>query len=673
MNNIESATTSSRPSEREDEGFKYYPKSRRRNIFGKVFYYCEILDVVAITAEAIAAGIKYIFPFFSNINIEFLKPVEKYITMEWFLLFIIILALFYVAEEFTNIPEFMNEINKNRSFIARLSNKFENDFKLLEDSSISTIRTCTNFIDNLFNNSMFSFNNWSKISKVSNKQNDIINSLGANVKAWSDKILSSLNIEEEGNKYITNTWLTYFETYFREEAFDVKRNELVTNGRNYPFLLLNTLSTLLDLVPKGKFLHYYAVTPVVPKDWFNWPHGNKRPYQYYEADFLCLYHDSLSELLCWAKKDNKLVHSRFILTEEEPDPSYKKNIFGWKLDRFKNFEEDIKECSMLNFSIPIYTTAQQDYLLSNGLSSLYSYYKLISDFQPSHFNPNNHNTRIHIVPILSDHWCNRISKYKKKDNIAYRDPDVLSDIEESLKALRSIDKNQDTLNQLKDFTLKNTKDEIEIFKKEILSCDINDIKTKINSLTEKIYGFDYISLPEEIQSLHKISLELSIKKTLNYDVVKQYLISILRYRTIQRAQPVFQKLGTVFSTNLHSQSENSFVVSLINNALDDRNDYLSLKKWVDYDINSDKIEPEFAIFGISDKQDCNIDNFDEIDWHLGLSTDINYPFEVAKINIFTKGSKLAAYSNVIKSFMMDYNNNPNKNVYRIEDIVNGKI
>jgi hypothetical protein len=150
-----------------------------------------------------------------------------------------------------------------------------------------------------------------------------LEAMGLSYEAWARRLKSQ-------DPYEAKVWLAACPTYYREEAFDVNHGEIVTNGRNFCFLLLATLSELLDQ-SDGNTVVYYQVTPVHPKDWYNWPHGFGRPHFYFENEFIGLYHRSLAALIQWSKTASKSIeHGRFVLSRAATSRS-KIVPFGWDL------------------------------------------------------------------------------------------------------------------------------------------------------------------------------------------------------------------------------------------------------------------------------------------------------------------------------------------------------
>lgn len=196
-----------------------------------------------------------------------------------------------------------------------------------------------------------------------------LEALGLSYSAWISRLQSK-------DKYVGRVWQAAFPTFYREEAFDIRHGEIVTNGRNFCYLLLATLSQLLE-EHSGKTVVYYQVTPVHPKDWYNWPHGFGEHHCYFENEFIGVYHRSLRALIELAKnktlkdKSPLLEHGRFILRSDDAAPEI--NRFGWNLPIKTEFDS-AEEFWILD--IPIVLTGAVDNTLSlcDPCKKLISYY-----------------------------------------------------------------------------------------------------------------------------------------------------------------------------------------------------------------------------------------------------------------------------------------------------------
>ena len=545
--------------------------------------------------------------------------------------------------------EDITKLQKKMDKLSTDINNFSNQLVRIEKTGISTVETCIRFLNEAFRGSVLDPDFWGEVNKKCPAGvQESINSLGANIKAWSGRIKKHSGIDKNGNPYLTNLtniWLTYLETYLREEAFDVHRQELVTNGRNYPFMLIATLSTLVDHLADGEYLHYYATTPVNPKDWYNWPHGRNKPKCYHESNFLSLFHRSLHEFLVWTKREgSKLVHSRFILTREDNVPE---GSFGWELDYFAKLTDDLNNCQIVNISAPLVS-----YQGNPVWSAFKNYYdELIKPFGMD-------DQKTYIVPLYGTHWKNRlINNNGPRIKAVKKFMDQLTDIFQQQQPMIA---NLDS-----DFAKKAAEIELE----ECLKNIDEKFSGPLNNLISIGKNSKNINFPEMLKNLHRTSLELTFAHIGTEDIIKRVLLALLRYRAVvfHSSKPVkFSRLGEVFARDLHSHPENAYVVKLKYSEKQTKEPSpFDIMYWIQNE-PSKRIEPEFAIFGISKQATCSADTFEGVDWKLALATDISYPFETAKIHIIDDGA-IKRYSNTIRQLLLGLGS---ANTYRLVDLLN---
>lgn len=195
-------------------------------------------------------------------------------------------------------------------------------------SMSSAIRALENALD--IKNAFHSDN----LSEIAGTLHPGIEAIGLSYKAWVQRL-------QTPDPYVQRVWRAAFPCFYREEAFDIQGGEIVTNARNYCYLLLRTLSQLLEQSEAASVV-YYQVTPVHPKDWYNWPHGFGAKHFYFENEFIGVYHRSLRALMQWSKTNNRaLEHGRYVLclcdSAGERDADVEQ--FGWdpaKSDEFEN-------------------------------------------------------------------------------------------------------------------------------------------------------------------------------------------------------------------------------------------------------------------------------------------------------------------------------------------------
>ena len=148
-----------------------------------------------------------------------------------------------------------------------------------------------------------------------------------------------------------NSWWRLMETYNREERYDIGRNEVVTNVRNYAFLILRLIDEHITAVKKdnnGKRVVVAQVTPFAPKDFYNYPNGSSDNRYYFDQEFFGTYRRLLSHYL---RCD---VDVRRVILCAQPDEDDRKNRdLGWKLDEPAKLYIGCKYMNVLPTAIPI--------------------------------------------------------------------------------------------------------------------------------------------------------------------------------------------------------------------------------------------------------------------------------------------------------------------------------
>lgn len=523
---------------------------------------------------------------------------------------------------------------------------------------LDLVRASIDFLNKTLNETVFDAKDWQKYgSEFPRRIREGISSLGAVLKAWSDQIRKcrqregcnchgSLSCPNASPPILTQTWLTCFETYFREEAFDVRKGELVTNGRNYPFLLVATLASMLESVPKGRFLHYHVVTPVNPKDWYNWPHGRMRPKAYCEAEFLSLFRHCLNELLVWSRQNgDRLVHRRYLLTR---DGTIGRDAFGWELDSFENLcgssaldKGDINQCLVLDVSIPV------EEIPSNGFcGALQAYYReLVKPLRP----PGAFSwprEKPWITPMFGSHWTQRLESLDQGPRVA----DVLA-LARTLKADKPT---ESSITELINAAKAASERELESLLNKLRSigsrvgtgfaAQVEKIATVVDEMV-KCSSDKECDFPALIRFLHEQSLLVASQWSEEEDLIKPILLNLLRLRAVslRKGSPMgFVPLGSEFAKQLHTSPDDAIVAKLTAQHAHSASVF-DVHEWSSpSDVTG--LEPEAAVFAVSESKD--MPRADE--WKLALATDITYPFETAKIRIIDDPPSVRRYGRAMQ-------------------------
>jgi len=411
-----------------------------------------------------------------------------------------------------------------------------------------------------------------------------------NYEVWSNRI------NETEDELLQKNWLHYLKTYFREEAFDIQRKELVTNARNYPFLLITTLLAFVKTIEheKSNRVYFYTVTPVHPKDWYNWPHGREKPRRYFEMPFIGQYRRILREIKKWNK--NKMIcRGRFLLVARDKKITRQ---FGWELDTYIKvlgntpYDVHLKDWQILD--VPITLKYLQPW---SNIYRIYGYHV-------------ENNEERFFIPLL----CNKEFVYKEAAKKTF--PPV--DIKELKAEFDQITSSTSKFNSEVLFRSQLEKDWKELcnFIKSKNNQKLAEIKDIIERYPKNTSEVDFASYIENIQYL---SLLLYEKHTL----IENILLNTLRIKDFQN-ELSWCTLLEKYVNDLHSDDGQVGIISLQNG---NNNTPFYINYWKDNDI-----PPEFAMFGVGTKEA-------NIEWKIVLMTDLDYPFKVSSIKLLTCDEK----------------------------------
>ena len=180
------------------------------------------------------------------------------------------------------------------------------------------------------------------------------------MKSWNKK---GEDLIDSGNKQTvqSESWWRLMETYNREERYDIARDEVVTNVRNYAFLILRLIKEHIAAVNEdgneyhGKRVIVAQVTPFAPKDFYNFPNGSSNNRYYFDQEFFGTYRRLLSHYLRHDDVDVK----RIILCAQDPGTVEENRDLGWTLDDPLKLYFGCKRMNVLPTSIPIAASKHQ--------------------------------------------------------------------------------------------------------------------------------------------------------------------------------------------------------------------------------------------------------------------------------------------------------------------------
>ena len=494
--------------------------------------------------------------------------------------------------------------------------ELEKKLDKVESTGIEAIQTATGFIERAFGLQVMT----DLRDRHSEAALEALQALGFNLRNWENHVTRRQNgkiVIVDDDKKIA-VWLRYMRTYYFEEAFDVRRKELVTNGRNFCFILLATLQALLEQLNGNEKLHYYAVTPVHPKDWYNWPHGYFKPRAYFEEDFVGLFYRVLRETLKSPEVNGKLIHGRFILTSngvpKDDQP------FGWALDDYRTMSEQLRKTWMLPIAVPISKLERANCPVLKAFGIYYNWLSGIERF------PGSGGNRL-VSPLFCSSWEWTVVERWFVDE-GDRRPRETTKLDE---CRRSVDEAWKVLSEADAGDGKELISLAEEFHIELLKdAPLNNIAppqgcsrcaTVYKEIRESCIQLRdgkliNINIPDFVRKVHHYNVLLSEHDERDkQEKLKSLLLSALRLRDCQlMSNPPnsWPKLGEVFGKTSHLPQNECWLIGLDRPAQSD---------WY-----RSGVKPEFSFFGISK-------NDESPQWKLVIATDLDYPFELAKIRI----------------------------------------
>lgn len=435
-----------------------------------------------------------------------------------------------------------------------------------------------------------------------NETTDAVSAIGFCLRNWT-KLPSAR--ADAGDIPISRIWLRAMRTYHYEEAYDVAHKMLATNGRNFPFLILSTLQALVSELPSNSKVCYYAVTPANPKDMYNWPHGHDKdaPKEYYEEDFMGLFHRALREAI--AANPGKIEHGRFVLGLKDPDIA--NAAFGWTPDG----EEGLKRVADIVI-LPVTVTVQQ-LLDSNDAfnKALGKFYEIVAA----------DSSRL-VTPMFCAKWNH--SKHKNDGSVGGRKR--AERIETTAINVNACSPTAAGANELIEAARVGLLDQIKASLHSLAVLGNNPSIIKLNGCLTALEELWKSSTPDDVISFLQLCHEVEAVLSEQQDAVqlsrniRDIRTNVLRLRDIywvnRKYNGKWTMLNEVFSASWHT-ADNLAKYGVLNS-----NAY---HEW--------PVKPEFSIFGIRE-------NGQEPAWKLVIATDLDPPFEVALIQLLEKGDEI---------------------------------
>lgn len=425
-----------------------------------------------------------------------------------------------------------------------------------------------------------------------------------NLQNWESRLAGHEDPEKLTEDSIQiSVWLRAMRSYFYEESFDIRQRVMVTNGRNFCFMLLATLEAFLEYAAeseRNQVVHYQAFTPVHPSEWYNWPHGYGAMKTHCESDFLGVFHRTLAGIV---ERHNlnplsaRLQHERYIIASKADDP------VELPLTHTKQLIRECDNIAILPFAVPcellheqrskqpFKTLYNQEAIKNVCDNQLMRRVKVVVPVVKRDTEFLNNDPDKFFRPVLEK----SIAYYKKSVDRLWR---KLTSLREDYEGLRS------------DGQLVEDYRELSRHVKAVLGEE----QWQIN-----VFAF--------VQCIHRCSVRLSqhyVHKDGEYqDKLAAFLRQTLRLRECLKARGerkthgLWRHLGMHFQGNLHSENDGLHIASLSAETL----------RALESDPN---LTTEFSVFGISSSRDR------QPDWQLILATTVQYPFEVGQIRIVGK-------------------------------------
>jgi hypothetical protein len=204
-------------------------------------------------------------------------------------------------------------------------------------------------------------------------RNSIAAAMGT-INTWAEGGMKSFaKIAEGGNnsgrEAAERAWWRCLQSYHNEERYDLARFELVTNARNYTYVLASTLDqirTVLALDSKGRTRGNRSVDVVIvqcstfpPKDFYNFPDGTQGHRRYRDFEFYGTYRRSVSFL---NRQDGMLPH-RIVFVAH--DKATRKDVdelerLGWRVDAQPAVTVGSARLFCAPYSVPVHSTRKGD-------------------------------------------------------------------------------------------------------------------------------------------------------------------------------------------------------------------------------------------------------------------------------------------------------------------------
>lgn len=243
---------------------------------------------------------------------------------------------------------FVEDISKLRGMMEREYNNVINAFKHEAWNQMTRINSLTDSLK--FIAALIKI----RKDKPSNKREEAekemlqkaVGCLYMNTAAWSAKLVGN---ENELHRMV---WASVMATYFREETYDIHKQSVATNIRNYTYIIIDILRSLCKELDRDMnlYLHYYASCNITPET-FLWGgkeanYAEHKERERYNAEF----YRSVWQINNAIKRErgSRAVFLRLFNKIEDDKggryvcPAFDKNDRIFKFEKSVNFDEALR-------------------------------------------------------------------------------------------------------------------------------------------------------------------------------------------------------------------------------------------------------------------------------------------------------------------------------------------
>ena len=443
-----------------------------------------------------------------------------------------------------------------------------------------------------------------------------------NLEAWwrqlatDDTLLSAL-------------WTRYLETYLREEAVEVRKGELVTSAPIGLLVYIDTLREMLAVAEQqNATLVARFVTAVHPKDWYNWPHGDRK---YFESDFVGQYYRSFAELATCArtKLGTRFDCARVFLCSERDHERTEEwaraNEPRWPLESFEDFR-DLKDFWVLNIALPLDKWPEDtDCEFAKKLRALYQDSSSRDGL---------------VVPVWYDKWVDREAARKDRNGGLNRKRyDLLKAVQSARASCQQACNCAQTLiAAARDYSIATCNELKTALDAAITGASVPELSEPWKRLSTAISTDSESDFFRLMSDMHVIQERLGVSNPDAAKNITALVRHILRLRALRRgeadqANPLkWQSMAQVFGRDLQHPDNN-------------------MRFYKVSDVAREILSPEFAGFGFTKGNATGERDgvaSKDVAWKVVLVPELRYPFETTRVRICTDGDNFSRHTKMLE-------------------------